>query len=70
MSKALTPQRWFHSWRASAPPPDTDPADFGTAFGLDLSLAGIQHEPVAVVAPKSRQPNWVSRLAARRRSAA
>lgn len=70
MSKALTPQRWFHNWRASAPPPDTDPADLGTAFGLDMSLSQIEHDAPALAAPKSRQPNWVSRLAARRRSAA
>jgi hypothetical protein len=70
MSKADTPQRWFHGWRASAPPPlDLDAADLGTAFGLDLSLNELHHEaPRPPAAP--RQPGWMSRLAARRKSAA
>ena len=70
MSKAPPAQRWFQNWRPSAPPPDSDPADFGTAFGLDLSLAEIDHETPAVAAPKARRPSWVTRLAGRRGSVA
>jgi hypothetical protein len=64
-SKAAQPQRWFHSWRSTPrPAPDTDPADLGTAFGLDLSLS----EPAALPAtPAERRPGWVQRLAERRR---
>lgn len=69
MSKAVTPQRWFTGWRASPPTLDLDPADLGTAFGLDLSLNEMRHEPPAAL-PAARQPGWMSRLAARRRNAA
>lgn len=66
-SNATRPQRWFPSWRStSRPAPDTDPADLGTAFGLDLSLSE------AAAAPATRgksRPGWVQRLASRGRSA-
>lgn len=52
MDDALSSRRWPKSWQASAPSGETvpsigadradagdDPADMGTAFGLDLSLA-------------------------------
>ncbi len=66
-SNTARPQRWFSSWRATArPAPDTDPADLGTAFGLDLSLSELAPLPPA---PDERRPGWVQRLADRRRSA-
>ena len=66
-SNAAKPQRWFHSWRATPrPAPDTDPADLGTAFGLDLSLSEAAQLPAAAA---ERRPGWVQRLAERRRSA-
>jgi hypothetical protein len=69
MSKAATPQRWFSGWRAPAAPPDSDPADFGTAFGLDLSLNETPAEPAR--APKAApRPGWMRRLAARTKPAA
>ncbi len=38
MPKSDTPRRWFGLWPAAARRPQDDPADLGTAFGLDLSL--------------------------------
>jgi hypothetical protein len=49
--------------RAAARPAHDDPADYGTAFGLDLSLNELVHEPVP---PAKRPPGWMQRLAARR----
>ncbi len=70
MSKAATSNRWFQGRRANPQPVDTDPADLGTAFGLDLSLNEIAHEPPVSVAPGLRQPGWVGRLTFRRKPAA
>lgn len=65
MTKATTPARWFSGWRASPQPLDADPADLGTAFGLDLSLNEIPHEPPVTVAPALRRPGWMGRLTTR-----
>ena len=63
-SNAAKPPSWFHSWRSTArPAPDTDPADLGTAFGLDLSLSEAAHPPAA---GSEGRPGWVQRLAERR----
>jgi hypothetical protein len=67
MPKDLTPHRWFQAWRADEVPPKLDPADLGTAFGLDLSLDELAHEPAPVPPPVARRPGWVSRLAGRRK---
>ena len=66
-SNAAKPPRWFHSWRsAPRPAPDSDPADLGTAFGLDLSMS--EGAPLPPASGEAR-PGWVQRLAERRRSA-
>jgi hypothetical protein len=67
MPKAVVTPRWFQRWRANAAAPGSDPADLGTAFGLDLSL----HDP-ALAAPPAEPPaahaqGWVRRLTARRK---
>ena len=67
MSKAATPNRWFSGWRTRPQPADMDPADFGTAFGLDLSMNAVEHEAPPAAPPAGRQPGWVRRLAARRK---
>ena len=79
MTKAETRHRWFPGWRANPTPPDLDAADYGTAFGLDMSLSALDPEampgaPSATSAPllrpapaASRQLGWVRRLAARRK---
>ncbi len=66
-SNAAKPERWFHSWRSKPrPAPDTDPADLGTAFGLDLSLSEAAALPVT---SSEGRPGWMQRLSERRRSA-
>ena len=66
-SKAAPPQRWFASWRFARPAPSVDPADYGTAFGLEMSLE--DEAAAAPPAPVERRPGWVRRLARRRPSA-
>jgi hypothetical protein len=62
-TKAGSSQRWFAPWRAARRPlPDDDPADQGTAFGLDMSM--LEAAPAPVPAPQSR-PGWAQRLALR-----
>jgi len=70
MSNPVAPRRWFQNWRASPPPAVHDPADFGTAFGLDLSLNELVPRPDAPATPPRHTSGWVSRLAARRKPAA
>ena len=67
MSKAITPHRWFQGWRASPPAAIVDAADYGTAFGLDLSLSLIEHEPPPAALLPGRQPSWMRRLTLRRK---
>ncbi len=67
MNKADQSNRWFSAWRAPRRPQEADPADMGTAFGLDLSL-DILH-PETNPAPTARPASWVARLALRRKSA-
>lgn len=60
---------WYAPWRSveRAPAAD-DPADLGTAFGLDLSMAPAEEPPPA--APKRRDTSpgrWLDRLPLRRR---
>lgn len=69
MNKAPPSPRWFAGWRASQRPAAVDPADLGTAFGLDLSLNELQHEPPAPD-PAAQRPGWMRRLATRRKPAA
>lgn len=68
-TKAATSNRWFTGWRFAERAPQNDPADLGTAFGLDMSLDPDWTEPAPVSAPVARPPGWVKRLTARRRPA-
>jgi hypothetical protein len=70
MSKETTPNRWFQALRASPPPAEMDAADLGTAFGLDLSLNEIAHEPPIKVKSAETRQGWVGRLALRRKPSA
>jgi hypothetical protein len=64
MKKAAPVQRWFAAWRATERPVQDDPADLGTAFGLDMSLNELIHEP-PLPAPSARGAGWMQRLAGR-----
>jgi hypothetical protein len=64
---ARSTSRWFSAWRARpVAAPDIDPADYGTAFGLDLSLPGSD-TPARTVAPAPQ--GWRARWSLRRRAA-
>ena len=69
MNKAAPSHRWFAGWRAGVQrPPQDDPADLGTAFGLDMSLSELIHEPCPPTV--AHRPGWVRRLASRRKPSA
>jgi hypothetical protein len=68
MNKLASPYRWYTPWRPAADPLD-DPADLGTAFGLDLSMA----PPAGATGlddatPDPHRGGWVQRWVARRRA--
>lgn len=68
MNKLEHPRRWFTGWRASPGPAEDDPANYGTAFGLDMSLLQPHALPMASVAAKP-SPGWIRRLSMRRKPA-
>ena len=54
MDKSDAPRRWFGLWRTAERATGDDPADLGTAFGLDLSLSELGDE--GPPPPPSRPP--------------
>jgi len=66
---AISPSRWFGAWRARPASalvnPADDPADYGTCFGLDLSVPN-EPAPARAAQPAS---GWRARWPLRRRSA-
>jgi hypothetical protein len=69
MDKSDASRRWFGLWRAAEPSSQDDPADLGTAFGLDMSLSELAEDAPAAPAPMDGQGGWLQRVAARRRPA-
>ena len=69
MPKSAAPRRWFGHWRAVERSARDDPADLGTAFGLDLSLSEMGDELPAAPAAKANKSGWMQRMALRRRPA-
>jgi hypothetical protein len=63
MNDAVTPNRWFRAWRSRSRPAQPDPADLGTAFGLDASFDQAHEAPRAAAAPA--KPGWMQRLSVR-----
>ena len=69
MNKPLTPNRWFAGWRLAEREPQDDPADLGTAFGLDLSMQeGLPVVPQAK-AVEGDAPGRAQRWSVRRKPA-
>ncbi len=70
MDKATPPPRWYHVWRAPLAP-EADPADLGTAFGLEMSLGESLYDPPAApatapsLAGSTSTPRWMPRLGRR-----
>jgi len=70
MHKSDTSRRWFGLRRAVGRPAQDDPADLGTAFGLDLSLSQLPADAArAPPAPLRDRDGWMQRLRARRKPA-
>ena len=69
MNKSDPPHRWFGHWRAIARPPQDDPADLGTAFGLDLSLSELAEDPPPPRTPLEGRAGWMQRMVSKRRPA-
>ncbi len=69
MNKGNSSQRWFTPWRASKGRVDDDPADMGTAFGLDASLNMVVPEPAPAQATVRPRKTWMSKLQLRRKPA-
>ncbi len=65
MSKTAPTPRWFDAWRESPRVPQDDPADLGTAYGMEMSL-GHDFAPPPTT-PARRPPGWVQRLTSRRK---
>lgn len=59
MNEADHRPRWYHPWRDEPAAPADDPADLGTAFGLDLSLQRA-HESGS--APAETDTGWLPHL--------
>ncbi len=76
MNKVATPSRWFPGWRTAARPMQDDPADLGTAFGLEMSLGEAAAEAAQAAAPAAaakaagpRRQGLMQRLTGRRTTA-
>jgi len=69
MDKSDAPRRWFGLWRTVERAPEDDPADLGTAFGLDLSLSELGDEQPLPALPMDGKPGWMQRMTPRRRPA-
>lgn len=69
MNKPANPPRWYQPWRRAEIRAQDDPADFGTCFGLELSLLAEAEKAKAKAAP-SRRMGWMQRLTSKRRAAA
>jgi len=69
MDKSDAPRRWFGHWRTVERSPQDDPADLGTAFGLDLSLSDLGDELPAPPSALEGKVGWMQRMMPKRRPA-
>jgi hypothetical protein len=63
MNKPANSARWYQPWRR-AETREQDPADLGTCYGLELTLAA-DPAPAKPAAP-ARRGGWVQRLTSKR----
>lgn len=66
-TKVVKPPRWFARWRAAPRPQEEDPADVGTAFGLELSMLPVPADP-SPAPPAERRAGWMLRRGDRRKN--
>jgi hypothetical protein len=70
MNRSAASRRWFGAWRTVVRVPQDDPADLGTAFGLDLSLSELADDPPAPPpSPREARTGWMQGLVSRRKPA-
>ncbi len=67
MNKLANPPRWYQPWRQSEARVQ-DPADLGTCFGLEMTLAA-EPAPTKPAAAPARRVGWMQRLTSKRRAA-
>jgi hypothetical protein len=65
----VIPRRWFAGLRARDPAAEDDPAGFGTAYGLDLSLMAAPELAEAPAPGPDARSAWMPRWVARRKPA-
>jgi len=66
MNKTANPPRWYAPWRQGevrAADRTADPADLGTCFGLELTLAAMSTPGPAAPA---RRVGWMQRFSSKR----
>ena len=63
MDKSDAPRRWFGLWRTAERATGDDPADLGTAFGLDLSLSELGDEGPPPPPSVQGKTGWMQRAA-------
>ncbi len=66
MNKPANSTRWYQPFRRVEARPQDDPADLGTCFGLELTLAC---EPAPTKTGATRRAGWMQRLTSKRRAA-
>lgn len=71
MHKSTPSPRWFAGWLGGARSASrNDPADQGTAFGLEMSLLPFDADVIpAPPAPPPRRGGWMQRWTERRKPA-
>lgn len=68
MARPNTPPPWYAPWRSAAEPVESeDPADLGTAYGLDLSVDPLPRPPGDAAATPPEDGRWVQRPGVRRK---
>lgn len=65
MAQASTAHRWMQRLRHRVPASQPDFADYGTAYGLDLSMQPDAVAPTPARHAGARQPSWWHRLTGR-----
>jgi len=67
MNKPDQAPRWYQPWRRTEGSVPCDPADLGTCFGLEATLAA-DPVPAKTSAAPSRRLGWMQRFTSRRRA--
>ena len=66
MNIRTRPSRLFGLLRASRAPAMPDPADLGTAFGMEVTLDQMPEAAVAPIGEPTAQSGWIHRWTGRK----